>query len=178
MFHRGLPRCFWPWPLSSKAGLSDSLVQALISPVQARVSECPREALIKGPILTSARWKLSGCLECMWRSRQTALGCFYPQTRPRAASWLTAKWRIKHLCVEDQKGTGRKKFKCMRLLEEHYPHQHLVSLNNAYFSRYFIPVRKTHLHVISVLGWQIILCSWVVSPPKQLKKACNLFLFL
>jgi hypothetical protein len=61
------------------------------------------------------------CLECFWRSEQTALGSFYPQTYPTADSWLMAKWGIKHLCMEDQKDTGRKKFKCMGLQQEHYP---------------------------------------------------------
>lgn len=110
------------------------------------------------------------CLECIWRSRQTALGCFYPQTRPRAASWLMAKWRIKHLCVEDQKGTGRKKCKCTCLLEEHHPYQHLVALNNVHLSHYYIPVRKTHLHITSIPGWQILWGCWVVSPMRQFKK--------
>lgn len=59
--------------------------------------------------------------------RPHSLGGFYPQALPRAASWLMAKWRMKHLWMEDQNGTGRKEFKCMCLLEKHYPHQHCGS---------------------------------------------------
>lgn len=46
--------CLWPWPHSSEAGLSGNLVWALISPIPAGVSECPRESFIKGSILTPA----------------------------------------------------------------------------------------------------------------------------
>lgn len=90
-------------------------------------------------------------LECIWRSSQTALGSFYPQTLHRAVSWLMAKWRIKHSCVEDQKGTGREEFKCMCLLEEHYPYQHCGFPVQHPSPLFLYACKDNHLHVDSLI---------------------------
>lgn len=90
---------------------------------------------------------------------------------PRAASWLMAKWRIKHLWVEDQKGTGRKELKCLSLLE-------VVPLNNAHFSLITICLQGKSPQCNKCPHRQIILSSWATSPSKLLRKTCNLSLWL
>lgn len=49
---------------------------------------------------------------------------FYVHRLPKVAHWLMAKWRIKHLCVDDPTGTGRKPFTCVRLQGRHHLSQH------------------------------------------------------
>lgn len=64
-----------------------------------------------GPDISSleAIW----CLACFWRSKQTVLGSLYPQTHPRALSWLMANgelniygWKIRKVQEEGNLSAG------------------------------------------------------------------------